>query len=156
MNGRFITFEGIDGAGKSTHVEWYVERLRSRGIDVVQTREPGGSALAESLRESCVRLQAGEAATVLRADALELLRTPLHGRFDLVFVDPPFDDGLWSTVLARLDPWCSDEAWLYLETAPGTRAPPGPGWRLHREASTRDAHQALFRRAATAEPRAHR
>ncbi|MCO5107586.1 MAG: dTMP kinase [Burkholderiaceae bacterium] len=51
MSGRFVTFEGIDGAGKSTHIEWYVERLRNRGIDVVQTREPGGSELAESLRE---------------------------------------------------------------------------------------------------------
>jgi dTMP kinase len=51
MRGRFVTFEGIDGAGKSTHVGWYIERLRERGIDVVQTREPGGSALAEALRE---------------------------------------------------------------------------------------------------------
>jgi dTMP kinase len=51
MNARFITFEGIDGAGKSTHVGWYVERLRQRGLPVLLTREPGGSALAESLRE---------------------------------------------------------------------------------------------------------
>lgn len=51
MNGRFVTFEGIDGAGKSTHVPWYVERLRARGIDVLQTREPGGSELAETLRD---------------------------------------------------------------------------------------------------------
>ncbi len=51
MSGGFVTFEGIDGAGKSTHLDWYVERLRSRGVDVVQTREPGGSPLAESLRE---------------------------------------------------------------------------------------------------------
>ena len=51
MKGRFVTFEGIDGAGKSTHIGWYIERLRARGIDVVQTREPGGSALAEALRE---------------------------------------------------------------------------------------------------------
>lgn len=51
MKGRFVTFEGIDGAGKSTHIGWYLERLRARGIDVVQTREPGGSALAEALRE---------------------------------------------------------------------------------------------------------
>ena len=51
MSGHFVTFEGIDGAGKSTHLDWYVERLRHRGVDVVQTREPGGSTLAESLRE---------------------------------------------------------------------------------------------------------
>ena len=50
MNGRFITFEGIDGAGKSTHLAWYVERLRELGIHAVCTREPGGTALAEQLR----------------------------------------------------------------------------------------------------------
>jgi len=49
--GRFVTFEGIDGAGKSTHVDWYVERLRARGIDAVRSREPGGTPLAERLRE---------------------------------------------------------------------------------------------------------
>jgi 16S rRNA (guanine966-N2)-methyltransferase len=108
-------------------------------------------ALAQSLRETCARLEAGAAATVLRADALELLRAPLHGRFDLVFVDPPFGDGLWSEVLARLGPWAADEAWLYLESPPGAQAmPPGQGWRLHRESSTRDAHHALFRREAAA------
>jgi dTMP kinase len=50
MSGRFITFEGIDGAGKSTHVEWFAQVLRARGHDVVVTREPGGTALAEKLR----------------------------------------------------------------------------------------------------------
>ena len=49
--GRFITVEGIDGAGKSTHIEALAAWLRGRGHDVVQTREPGGTALAEALRE---------------------------------------------------------------------------------------------------------
>jgi dTMP kinase len=49
--GRFITFEGIDGAGKSSHIEWYADRLRDRGLRVVVTREPGGTPLAESIRE---------------------------------------------------------------------------------------------------------
>lgn len=49
-NGRFITFEGIDGAGKSTHVEWFAQRLRARGVEVLVTREPGGTPLAERLR----------------------------------------------------------------------------------------------------------
>lgn len=48
--GRFITLEGLDGAGKSTHLEWLVTRLRSRGHVVVQTREPGGTLLGEKLR----------------------------------------------------------------------------------------------------------
>jgi len=49
--GKFITLEGVDGAGKSTHLEWLVGRLRNRGLDVVLTREPGGTPLGEKLRE---------------------------------------------------------------------------------------------------------
>jgi len=49
--GRFISFEGIDGAGKSTHIEAVAERLRKRGAEVVCSREPGGTVLAEHLRE---------------------------------------------------------------------------------------------------------
>ncbi|AKJ29530.1 dTMP kinase [Caldimonas brevitalea] len=49
--GVFISFEGIDGAGKSTHIDTLAARLRSAGRDVVLTREPGGTALAERLRE---------------------------------------------------------------------------------------------------------
>jgi dTMP kinase len=48
--GRFITLEGVDGAGKSTHVAWIAEQLRARGHAVHVTREPGGTPLAEKLR----------------------------------------------------------------------------------------------------------
>jgi len=48
--GRFVTFEGIDGAGKSTHVDWCIERLRACGVEVESTREPGGTALGERIR----------------------------------------------------------------------------------------------------------
>ena len=48
--GRFITLEGVDGAGKSTHIPWIAQRLREAGHSVVVTREPGGTALAETLR----------------------------------------------------------------------------------------------------------
>lgn len=51
MAGKFITFEGVDGAGKSTHVEWFAAELRSAGRVVEVTREPGGSELAEKLRD---------------------------------------------------------------------------------------------------------
>lgn len=51
MRGKFITLEGIDGAGKSTHLAWVAEKLRSRGLDVTVTREPGGTAVGEKLRE---------------------------------------------------------------------------------------------------------
>ena len=49
--GRFITFEGIDGAGKSTHIDALVDWLRTQGQRVLVTREPGGTPLAETLRE---------------------------------------------------------------------------------------------------------
>jgi dTMP kinase len=49
--GRFITFEGIDGAGKSTQIAALIALLRAHKIDVDQTREPGGTALGERLRE---------------------------------------------------------------------------------------------------------
>lgn len=48
---KFITFEGVDGAGKSTHLAWFADALRKRGHDVLVTREPGGTALGEQLRE---------------------------------------------------------------------------------------------------------
>lgn len=48
---KFITFEGMDGAGKSTHLCWFAEALRQRGRDVIVTREPGGTPLGEQLRE---------------------------------------------------------------------------------------------------------
>jgi dTMP kinase len=49
--GRLITVEGIDGAGKSTHLPWFKERLEREGRRIWLTREPGGTALGERLRE---------------------------------------------------------------------------------------------------------
>lgn len=51
MAGRFITLEGIDGAGKSTHLDWLKQYLEQHGREVVITREPGGTPLGEKLRE---------------------------------------------------------------------------------------------------------
>ncbi|PIA66192.1 dTMP kinase [Pseudomonas sediminis] len=51
MTGLFITLEGPEGAGKSTNREYLAERLRERGINVLLTREPGGTPLAERIRE---------------------------------------------------------------------------------------------------------
>jgi dTMP kinase len=53
--GRFITLEGIDGAGKSTHVQWIAERLEATGHSIVTTREPGGTPLGEALRSLILR-----------------------------------------------------------------------------------------------------
>ena len=51
MRGKFITLEGMDGAGKSTHIPNIIELLKARGFEVVSTREPGGTSLGERLRE---------------------------------------------------------------------------------------------------------
>lgn len=50
MRGKFITLEGLDGAGKSTHLPWLAKTLESRGIPVRSTREPGGTGIGETLR----------------------------------------------------------------------------------------------------------
>lgn len=49
--GKFVTFEGIDGAGKSTHIAGVTALIRAHGLGVVSTREPGGTPLGEKLRE---------------------------------------------------------------------------------------------------------
>lgn len=51
MRGKFITFEGMDGAGKSTHLKWLARFLARHGIRVKVTREPGGTAMGEKLRK---------------------------------------------------------------------------------------------------------
>jgi dTMP kinase len=52
LSGRFITFEGGEGAGKSTQIERLLRRLKEHGVEVIATREPGGSPKAERIRES--------------------------------------------------------------------------------------------------------
>ncbi|HET8818282.1 MAG TPA: 16S rRNA (guanine(966)-N(2))-methyltransferase RsmD [Xanthomonadaceae bacterium] len=104
----------------------------------------------QCLQASVERLQARHAVHLHRADAIAWLRAPLHGRFDVVFMDPPFAAGLWDDALALLPPWLAGDAWLYLESPskdPPTAGPvPGPpGWTLHREGRTREVRYALFR-----------
>ncbi len=79
--GRFITFEGIDGAGKSTQIDVVAEALRARGVPLVITREPGGTALGESLRELILnQSMSAETETLLlfaaRAEHLALVIRP--------------------------------------------------------------------------------
>lgn len=110
---------------------------------VLVERDP---VLAQSLRETIHRLHAGDEAQVVRADAIAWLRAPLQGRFDLVFIDPPFDDGLWHQTLSLLPPWLAEDAWLYLESALDADLTPGTDWLPHRSGSTREVRYALYRR----------
>lgn len=90
--GRFITLEGIDGAGKSTHAAWLAEALSARGHRVVATREPGGTATGESIRESLLRhAMSRETATLLmfaaRREHVAQVIEPALARGDLVLCD---------------------------------------------------------------------
>lgn len=55
ITGKFITLEGVDGAGKTSHVQWVADTLRGRGVEVIETREPGGTSLGEALRQLLLR-----------------------------------------------------------------------------------------------------
>lgn len=70
---KFITFEGMDGAGKSTHLAWFADTLRQRGVDVVVTREPGGTPLGEQLREMLLNqpMSMGTEALLMFASRME-------------------------------------------------------------------------------------
>lgn len=90
--GLFISFEGIDGAGKSTHVEGLAERLRSAGHTVVLTREPGGTPLAEKIRslalhESMDALTEALLMFAARRDHLQQVIEPALARGDTVLCD---------------------------------------------------------------------
>lgn len=119
---RFITFEGIDGAGKSTHIETLKNRLIAAGADVVNTREPGGTPLAETLRG--LFLHSGmDALTELllvfagRRDHLQQFinpalatgKTVLCDRFtDASFAYQGAGRGMDLTVLATLESWVQE------------------------------------------------
>ena len=63
--GRFITLEGVEGVGKSTHLPFVGAFLRARGLEVIETREPGGTALAEAIRGLFLRNEPMPAASEL-------------------------------------------------------------------------------------------
>jgi dTMP kinase len=119
MPGRFITFEGIDGAGKSSHLEPLAARLRERGHDVLVTREPGGTPLAEMLREQVLHASMDvltEALLVFAArrdhlqrviePALAQGRTVLCDRFtDATFAYQGGGRGFDLAVLTQLEAW---------------------------------------------------
>ena len=119
MAARFITFEGIDGAGKSTHIDAVAQRLRQAGATVLCTREPGGTELAERLRELILHAPMDPLTEALlvfaaRRDHLQQVIAPALQRGDTVlcdrFTDASFayqggGRGFDTAVLAQLERW---------------------------------------------------
>ena len=114
--GRLITLEGVDGAGKSTHLQFVAERIGARGHSVVLTREPGGTELAERLRKAILEEPMGPLAETLllfaaRADhvarvirpALESGRWVVCDRFtDATFAYQGAGKGVAAELIERL------------------------------------------------------
>jgi dTMP kinase len=91
-NGRFITLEGIDGAGKSTHAVWLAARIAACGRKVVVTREPGGTALGEKLRALLLQEPMTHDSEALlmfaaRREHVDLVIRPALARGDWVLCD---------------------------------------------------------------------
>jgi dTMP kinase len=91
MRGRFITFEGGEGAGKSTHAALLAERLRGLGIGVVLTREPGGSPGAEVIRQVLL----SGAAKPLGAEAEAILFAAARDDHVRNTIEPALANGRW-------------------------------------------------------------
>ena len=89
--GRFISFEGGEGAGKSTQVKAVAERLRRRGLPVVETREPGGSAGAEAIRA----LLLGGEVDRWSAETEALLFAAARADHVARVIRPALDHGTW-------------------------------------------------------------
>ncbi|NWA01139.1 16S rRNA (guanine(966)-N(2))-methyltransferase RsmD [Pseudomonas gingeri] len=125
----------------------FLEAL-SRGAAMGQALDASNVAVS-SLHEhlGTLRCSVGQVQT---ADALRYLETQTATAFDLVFLDPPFNQNLLPGVCALLEErqWLADDAWVYTEseTAPSTLGLPG-NWRLHREQKSGRVYYALWQRS---------
>ena len=119
MTGRFISFEGIDGAGKSTHIRAVADWFRAQGADVQLSREPGGTPLAEALRDIVLNQPMGSLTELLlmfagRRDHVETVIRPALAAGKTLLCDRFTDDsfayqgggrGLPLSVLNPLADW---------------------------------------------------
>jgi dTMP kinase len=92
MSGKFITFEGPEGSGKSTQIRLLAEKLEAQGIDVLCTREPGGSATGEAIRDILQHDAAGEP---LSERSELLLFTASRAQLMNQVVLPAIENGAW-------------------------------------------------------------
>jgi dTMP kinase len=88
MKGKFITVEGVDGAGKSSFLPWIEQRLRAAGRDVICTREPGGTSVGEQLRQMLLHGQTSPVTEVL------LMFAARREHIERV-IRPALDGGRW-------------------------------------------------------------
>lgn len=104
--------------------------------------------LAAALRANVQRLRQDEKARVHAADALSLLATAPSRPFDIVFVDPPFADGLWEPAASRIQDggWLGPQAWIYMEMPVGAHPSTPSAWMRQRETTAGDVHGVLYRR----------
>ena len=91
MTGRFITLEGGEGAGKSTAQAYLAEKLTAQGISVLQTREPGGTPLAEAIRRNLLSLD--EEAPVEMAELLLVFAARAQHLSKVI--EPALNQGQW-------------------------------------------------------------
>jgi dTMP kinase len=92
QRGRFITLEGGEGVGKSTNLEWVAQWLTARGVEVVRTREPGGTPRAEAIRELLLSAKADEP---LDTDAELLLVFAARAQHLALRIRPALERGAW-------------------------------------------------------------
>jgi dTMP kinase len=182
LPGRFITFEGGEGSGKSTQIRRLAERLRESGLTVVVTREPGGTEMAEQIRTFILSGAAEglgpEAETMLfaaaRADHVDRLIRPALARGDWVLCDRFIDstrayqgsdgvdakllDGLEKVAIGNVRPDLTLVLDLPVEIGLGRAArrrsgETGPADRFERETVERHARRRdLFLAIAAREP----
>ncbi len=177
MPGAFVVFEGGDGAGKSTQSRLLADALRARGLEVVVTREPGGTPIGEAIRE--VLLGAGSHGMAARTEALlfaaaraehaSTLIRPAVARGAVVISDRYLDSsvayqgaarGLGEDRIAELSLWATEDLipdlTVLLDVAPGVglgRAGDANRMEAEPEAFHSEVRQAFLRRAAAAPER---